>query len=111
MPRWFTRGLSHAIIVCFDLLGQKEALMSEFEREIAAMIIDTLNLEEVSVDDIDPAAPLFGDGLGLDSIDALELALAVSQNYGLQIKSDDQQNQQIFRSLRSLAGFVEAGKA
>jgi len=85
--------------------------MSEFEREIAAMIIDTLNLEEVSVDDIDPAAPLFGDGLGLDSIDALELALAVSQNYGLQIKSDDQQNQQIFSSLRSLAGFVEAGKA
>lgn len=85
--------------------------MSEFEREIAAMIVDTLNLEDVSVDDIDPAAPLFGDGLGLDSIDALELALAVSQNYGLQIKSDDQQNQQIFNSLESLAGFVEANKA
>ena len=73
--------------------------MSEFEREIAAMIVETLNLQEVSVNDIDPAAPLFGDGLGLDSIDALELALAISQNYGLQIKSDDQQNQQIFRRL------------
>lgn len=85
--------------------------MSEFEREIAAMIVDTLNLEDISVDDIDPAAPLFGDGLGLDSIDALELALAVSQNYGLQIKSNDQQNQQIFSSLESLAGFVEANKA
>lgn len=85
--------------------------MTEFEREIAAMIVDTLNLEDVSVNDIDPAAPLFGDGLGLDSIDALELALAISQNYGLQIKSDDQKNQQIFSSLGALAGFVEANKA
>lgn len=85
--------------------------MREFEREIAAMIIETLNLEEVSVDDIAPAAPLFGDGLGLDSIDALELALAISQNYGVQIKSDDQRNQQIFSSLAALSGFVEANKA
>lgn len=85
--------------------------MGEFVREIAAMIIDTLNLEEVSIDDIDPAAPLFGDGLGLDSIDALELVLAISQNYGVQIKSDDQQNQQIFSSLATLASFVETRKA
>lgn len=85
--------------------------MGEFEREIAAMIVDTLNLEDVSVDDIDPAAPLFGDGLGLDSIDALELALAISQNYGVQIKSDDQKNQQIFESLAALASFVEANKS
>ena len=84
--------------------------MSEFEREIAALIINTLNLQEVSADDIDPAAPLFGDGLGLDSIDALELALAISQNYGLKIKSDDEKNRQIFSSLSALAGFVEANK-
>ncbi len=85
--------------------------MGGFVREIAAMIIDTLNLEEVSIDDIDPAAPLFGDGLGLDSIDALELVLAISQNYGIQVKSDDQQNQQIFSSLATLASFVEIRKA
>lgn len=85
--------------------------MSKLEQEIAAMIIDTLNLEEVAVDDIDPVAPLFGDGLGLDSIDALELALALSQQYGIQIKSNDQQNQQIFSSLATLASFVEANKS
>lgn len=85
--------------------------MSKLEQEIAAMIIDTLNLEEVAVDDIDPVAPLFGDGLGLDSIDALELALALSQQYGVQIKSNDQQNQQIFSSLATLASFVEANKS
>lgn len=85
--------------------------MNEFEREIAAMIVDTLNLEDVSIDSIDPAAPLFGDGLGLDSIDALELALAISQHYGVQVKSNNQQNQQIFSSLAALAGFVETSKA
>ena len=84
--------------------------MSEFEQEIAAMIIDSLNLEEVVVGDIAPEAPLFGGGLGLDSIDALELALAISQNYGVNIKSDDQQNQQIFSSLSALAGFVASNR-
>lgn len=74
--------------------------MSDLQREIAALIIDAVNLEDVAADDIDPAAPLFGD--------ALELALAISQAYGVQIKSDDQQNQQIFTSLATLANFVEA---
>ncbi|BAO44039.1 phosphopantetheine-binding protein [Thiolapillus brandeum] len=82
--------------------------MNEFQREMAALIIEAVNLEEVNVDDIDPQAPLFGDGLGLDSIDALELALAIAQNYGVQIKSDDQNNQQIFSSLAALSEFVEA---
>ena len=85
--------------------------MTELQREIAAMIIETLNLEDVSVEDIDPEAPLFADGLGLDSIDALELALALSQNYGVQIKSQDQKNQQIFSSLTALASFVESNRA
>lgn len=84
--------------------------MNELEREIGAMIVDTLSLEDVSVDDIDASAPLFGDGLGLDSIDALELALALSQHYGVQIKSNHQQNQQIFSSLAAMASFVEANK-
>ncbi len=84
--------------------------MDEFQKEMAALIIEAVNLEDVSVDEIDPQAPLFGDGLGLDSIDALELALAISQNYGVQIKSDDQQNQKIFSSLAALTEFVQSNK-
>jgi acyl carrier protein len=85
--------------------------MSEFEREIAAMIIEVLNLEDISVDEIEVEAALFGEGLCLDSIDALELALAVSQRYGFQIKADDADNKNIFSSLRALAGHIEANRA
>jgi len=85
--------------------------MSEFEREIAAMIIEVLNLEDISVDEIEVEAALFGEGLCLDSIDALELALAVSQRYGFQIKADDADNKNIFSSLRALAGHIEANQA
>lgn len=85
--------------------------MSDFEREIAAMIIEVLNLEELSVDEIEAEAALFGEGLALDSIDALELALAVSQRYGFQIKADDADNKNIFSSLRALAGHIEANRA
>ena len=84
--------------------------MSEFEREIAAMIIEVLNLEDISVDDIEAEAALFNEGLCLDSIDALELALAVSQRYGFQIKADDADNKNIFSSLRALAGHIEANR-
>ncbi|MBU6261114.1 MAG: acyl carrier protein [Burkholderiales bacterium] len=72
------------------------------EHELAVLFVQALNLE-VKPDDIDPEAPLFGDGLGLDSIDVLEVALEVSQRYGFQLRSDDENNQQIFRNLRSLA--------
>ena len=85
--------------------------MSDFEREIAAMIIEVLNLEDISVDEIEAEAALFGEGLALDSIDALELALAVSQRYGFQIKADDADNKNIFSSLRALAGHIEANRA
>jgi acyl carrier protein len=85
--------------------------MSEFEREIAAMIVEVLNLEDISVDEIEAEAALFGEGLALDSIDALELALAVSQRYGFQIKADDADNKNIFSSLRALAGHIEANRA
>jgi acyl carrier protein len=77
-----------------------------FERQIAALIVSCLHLE-ITADEIEPDAPLFGDGLGLDSIDALELALAISRSYGLELKSDDEHNQAIFASLRSLARHVE----
>ncbi len=84
--------------------------MSSLEHEVAELIIESLNLEDISVDDIDPEAPLFGEGLGLDSIDALELSLAIAQRYGFQIKSDDENNQQIFSSLRALSQHIEASR-
>ena len=86
------------------------AEMSGLEREVAELIVDSLNLEDVSVEEIDPEQPLFRDGLGLDSIDALELALAISKRYGFQLKSDDSQNQQIFASLRALSQHIEQNR-
>jgi len=74
---------------------------SEREAELALLIVKTLNLD-IPAAEIDPEAPLFGDGLGLDSIDVLEIALAISQTYGVQLRSDDENNAAIFRSLRSL---------
>ena len=75
------------------------------ERELAALFVQALNLE-VAAADIDPQASLFGEGLGLDSIDLLEVALEVSQRYGFQLRSDDENNQKIFQNLRSLAAHV-----
>ena len=85
--------------------------LSALEREVGELIIEALNLEETTVDDIDPEAPLFGDGLGLDSIDALEMALAISRRYGFQLKADDSRNADIFATLRNLSAHVEANRA
>ncbi len=76
------------------------------EKELAQLIVTSLNLE-VSADEIEPDAPLYGEGLGLDSIDILELSLAVSKTYGLQLKSDDEDNSKIFSSLRSLNQHIQ----
>jgi len=78
-----------------------ESALTAQELELAQLIVTTLNLEVRAVD-IDPRAPLFGDGLGLDSIDILEIALAISKAYGVRLRSDDQDNVRIFASLRSL---------
>ena len=77
------------------------------ERELAELIVAALNLE-VSASAIDPEARLYGEGLGLDSIDILEIALVVSKHYGVQLRADDAANTQIFRSLRQLAAYVAA---
>jgi acyl carrier protein len=77
------------------------------QRELAALFVQALNLE-VLPQDIDPDAPLYGEGLGLDSIDILEVALIVSKQYGIQLRADSQENQQIFRSLRHLADYIAA---
>jgi acyl carrier protein len=81
------------------------------ENEIKQLIIDTLMLEDVSAAEIDPEAPLFIEGLGLDSIDALELAMALQERYGVEIHDDPDENREIFASVRSLAAFVTAGRS
>jgi len=75
------------------------------EDDLARLIVTALSLE-ITPGQIAPEAPLFGTGLGLDSIDALELALAVSKAYGVQLRSDDERNHRIFASLRSLAAHI-----
>lgn len=81
------------------------------ELDLARLLVESLNLEGVAPEGIDPDAPLFGDGLGLDSIDALELALAISKQYGFQLRSDSDENRRIFASLRALSAHVEQHKA
>lgn len=80
------------------------------EHELAQLLVQSLNLEEVDPDQIEPDAPLFNTGLGLDSIDALELALAIGKTYGVQLRSDNDDNQRIFASLRALSAYVQANK-
>jgi len=82
---------------------------SPLESELAAVLVNALNLE-TAPEEIDPTVPLYGDGLGLDSIDILEVALEISRRYGFQLRSDDERNKQIFESLRSLAAHVEQNR-
>ena len=86
-----------------DLLDGPSPVMVD----LAELLVESLNLEDVQPADIDPEAPLFNAGLGLDSIDALELALAISKRYGFQLRSDNDENRQIFASLRALSAHVE----
>lgn len=81
------------------------------EHELAELIVSSLNLDGIAADQIDPEAPLFGGELGLDSIDALELALAVSKRYGFQLRSDNPDNRRIFSSLRALSEHIEQHRA
>nr|WP_322629424.1 phosphopantetheine-binding protein [Halothiobacillus sp.] len=79
-------------------------------REVAELIVSSLNLE-VQAQDIDPDATLFGDGLGLDSIDILEIAMVISKRYGFQLRSDNEDNVHIFSSLRHLTEYIAAQRA
>ncbi len=72
------------------------------------MIIDTLELEDITPDDIEPQAALFGDGLGLDSIDALELGLALQKRYGIKLDAEAEETRSHFASLNALTALVEA---
>ncbi|MSP01563.1 MAG: acyl carrier protein [Acetobacteraceae bacterium] len=80
-----------------------------FENEIARLIVESLHLE-IGPEEIVPEQPLFGEGLGLDSIDALELALVLSRDYGMELRSDDPANSRIFQSLRSFAAHIQSGR-
>lgn len=82
-------------------------VIRDLEREIADLMVQALNLN-VAAADIDPAAPLYREGLGLDSIDILEIALVVAKRYGIDIKADSENNHQIFGSLTALAEYIAA---
>lgn len=85
--------------------------MDVLSLDIKKMIIETLNLEDISVDDIDTDAPLFGDGLGLDSIDALELGLAVKNRYGVLLSAETEAMRQHFFSVATLSAFITSQRA
>ncbi|AEX50861.1 phosphopantetheine-binding protein [Rahnella aquatilis] len=82
--------------------------MDSLSNEIKALIIETLNLEGMTPDEIETQAPLFGDGLGLDSIDALELGLALKKQYGVILSAESQEMREHFYSVESLARFISA---
>lgn len=84
--------------------------LTDAERELAELLVESLNLDGVAPAGIDPEAPLFGAGLGLDSIDALELSLAISKRYGFQLRSDNDDNRRIFGSLRALSEHVQQNR-
>jgi len=82
-----------------------EAMTPE-EARLASLIVEVLNLEDIKPEDIGPTQPLFDGGLGLDSIDALEIAVAVAQTYNVHLKAEDDETRAVFRDLRSLAGYI-----
>ena len=84
--------------------------MTNLADELKQMIIDVLALEDISIEDINTDAPLFGDGLGLDSIDALELGLALKKRYGIHLNSESAETKEHFKSIQSLVALVEAQK-
>lgn len=81
------------------------------EKELAELIVESLNLEDTNPEEIGPEEALFGEGLGLDSIDALELALAITQKYSIQLKADDKNMQQAFGTLRTLNTYIQENSA
>lgn len=79
-------------------------------RELATLVVESLNMEGVNPAQIDPDSALFGDGLGLDSLDMLEISLVIQQRYGVRLKANDPSNATIFASLQSLAAHISAAQ-
>jgi acyl carrier protein len=84
--------------------------MSALEQELKQLLIEVLNLEDISVEQIDSQAPLFGEGLGLDSIDALEFGVAIRRKYAVQMDADSETTREHFASIANLARFISAGR-
>ncbi|MCX8683436.1 acyl carrier protein [Gilliamella sp. B2889] len=82
--------------------------MEKLYHDIKSLIIEVLNLEDITSEDIDTQAPLFGDGLGLDSIDALELGLAIKNQYGIVLSSESEETKKAFYSVKTLADFINS---
>ncbi|MCG9787314.1 phosphopantetheine-binding protein [Vibrio mediterranei] len=82
--------------------------MEALQNQIKQLIIDALNLEDITIDDIETNAPLFGDGLGLDSIDALELGLAIKKTFNIVIDADDTNTREHFASVANLAKYISS---
>lgn len=82
--------------------------MDDLYTQIKQLIISSLNLEDVTPDDIETEAPLFGEGLGLDSIDALELGMALKEKFGVELSADSEDNRKHFYSVKTIADFVKA---
>ncbi len=103
-----TRGHSSVRfhIQCFNGPEMTDGFEDSEEMRLADLIVNTLDLN-VRPSELDPEAPLFGEGLGLDSIDILEIALAISQTYGFKLRADDDDNIRIFNSLRSLSRHIQ----
>lgn len=85
--------------------------MSALINELKELLIQSLELEDIAPEDIDPQAALFGDGLGLDSIDALELGMAVQKKYGIKLDATNEETREHFYSVQNLARFIEAERA
>jgi acyl carrier protein len=94
--------------ICKTQVGEENRMgeMTGEEQSLARLIVDVLNLEDVRPEDIEPDQPLFDGGLGLDSIDALEIAVALAQTYGVHLKAEDEETKSIFATLRSLSTYV-----
>jgi acyl carrier protein len=99
-------GGTHVPLQEDEQVMSKAESQNPAEKSLLDLIIKTLNLE-IQADEVDPEDALYDEGLGLDSIDMLEIALAVSQTYGVKLNADDENNQKIFSSLRSLNNFIE----
>lgn len=84
--------------------------MEELELELKRLIVSSLSLEDIAPEEIDSGEPLFGEGLGLDSIDGLELGMAIRKNYGLKIEAMNDELRRIFANVRSLAAYIAAQK-
>lgn len=84
--------------------------MMDLENEIKQLVVESLCLEDIQPEEIESEAPLFGDGLGLDSIDALELGIALRKKFDINLNSDDVQTREAFRSVSTLASFIKSQK-